>query len=254
MLAPAVFCLGSSLSNSEWQVSIGQERYEQLLEIVIWQNLRPKFSEIYSGLLWSDQWQTVSPGKTGWNLLRFHSKAEALRVCYCVYTHVPLYKRLSLYVWLFVRSCVWHGTICVHKETSRCVPSQQEALHIHKQLRLQPSSWLTGRETGWSKRVMPQSNTVAAKSSVISPLTFHLIVSLLVQISAGRFVILMNTSRRAWQQILLRNFTGKTASPRVCFTFNDGDIRELGGSLLPLSPHASAPDYSLASDSQWWMA
>lgn len=40
----------------------------------------------------------------------------------------------------------------------------------------------------------------------------------------------------------------------LVFTFNDAHIRELGGSLPSLSPLASAQDYSLASDSQWWMA
>lgn len=63
--------------------------------------------------------------------------------------------------------------------------------------------------------MMPQGSTVAAKSSFISPLPFHLIVSLLVQIPVGLFVILANTSKRAGQQILPRNIT--VSAGLLCF-------------------------------------
>lgn len=74
------------------------------------------------------------------------------------------------------------------------------------------------------------------------------------QIPVGLFVILTNTSKRARTANTPKEFHREAASPRVCFTFNDAHIRELGGSLLPLSRRGSAPDYSLASDSPWWMA
>lgn len=152
----------------------------------------------------------------------------------------------------YLFACVWHAAICVHKETSWCVPSQQEALLISSCCSSLLVDWQGKKQVGaneWCHNPL----TWQPNPALFLPF-FSVWLSRLVQIPVGLFVCLSNTYNRTGQQTLPRNFYWKAASLMVCFTFNDAHIRELGGNLLPLSPQACAPDYSLASDSRWWMA
>lgn len=189
-------------------------------------------AKIYPGLLWSDQWQTVraaSPGETGWNLWGVSLQSQKYCLCVCAYM------LLSVHVCLSV-----HHSVPVGDPARAYAASGADTLLIDRE------------------RNMSARTNDATALYCDSQIQFHFSTSFTSWLSAcrfrspvGQFVILTNTSKRAGQQTLPRN---STVSKGVCFTFNDAHIRELGGSLLPLSPHASAPDYSLASDSQWWMA
>lgn len=127
------------------------------------------------------------------------------------------------------------------------VLSQQEFLNVQKQsLHAAPEliDMKRNRLEQWS-----DATTLYRGSQILPHFSPCLPFDCLHGLSVALFVILQNTSQRAEKQILPRNLSAKTASPRVCFGFNDGHIREPGGSLLLLSPRASAPDYSLTSDS-----
>lgn len=169
-------------------------------------NLRPKFSKIYFGLLWSDQWQTVrtaSPGKTRGNLrgVSLHSW-DIVSVCVCVCAHIPFYKSVHVCLILFVAWC----HLCPQRDILFIRPTPGASTYRSSFSCRQPVDWQGQKQVEANKWCC---NALARqqKSSLISPLPLLLIVFLLPQIPVGLFVILANTSKRAGQQTLPRNFT-----------------------------------------------
>lgn len=121
-------------------------------------NLRPKFSKIYSGLLWSDQWQSDREDRLSWeNRIKSMWGGSATKpkhcvcaVCVCVCA-CPFYKCLSMFVW---HSCPQMHVSACHRRRNTYTSS------LYRRL---PLDWQ------WRNRlVMPQSSTVAATSNFLS--------------------------------------------------------------------------------------
>lgn len=177
------------------------------------------------------------------------NKTQTLCICVCTFTNV------SPCMFDYLHASVWHSGVFWTKRHhgGSCPCTRQPYIYISTFSCTLLVDWQGMNEVGandWCRRSWWWQLNPASFLSFL----FAWSSACWFQIPVGLFVILTDTSKRARTAKTPKEFHREAASPRVCFTFNDAHIRELGGSLLPLSPRGSAPDYSLASDSLWWMA
>lgn len=150
-------------------------------------------------------------------------------------THAPFYKRLPMYVCVF---------------TMEAFVSTKRQSHLSRRAYAFISSFYCRRTVDRKRNRLEQTND-ATVTMTQTQLPFSPSFTFDCKDDKQSYRHL-NQRADGHRQACRTTNTPKRIPPslRVCFTFNDAHIRELGGSLLPLPAHVSAPDNSLASDSQ----